>query len=71
MRTVPGEFKRPVYHEHLGARARKEDGRRTTIADAVARRSATRHDGDLSFQSEVCLKTVVHRESPCRKEAGC
>ena len=54
-----GELKRPVHDEHLGARARKQNGRRTPIADAVARRAATRDDGDLSFQSKICLKTVV------------
>ena len=64
-----GEFKRSVHDKHLGARARKENGRRTPIADAVACRSAARDDGDLSIQSEICLKTVVHRDSPCPRDA--
>ena len=66
-----GEFERPVHYKHLGAYTREENGRRTTIADAVARCTAACNDGDLSFQSEICLKTVVHRASPCRKEAEC
>ena len=66
-----GEVERPIHDQHPGARAREEDGRRATVADAVARRATARDDGDLSFQSEISVKIGVHREPSRGAEFPC
>ena len=65
-----GEVERPIHHEHPGARASEQDGRRPSVADAVSCRAPARDDGDLAFQSEIRVKIGVHRvASPCSEPA--
>ena len=59
-----GEVERSIHNEYLGARTRQQNGRRPTVADAATRCTATRNDGDLSFQPEIRVKIRVHRALP-------
>ncbi|HWX59025.1 hypothetical protein [Bradyrhizobium sp.] len=51
-----GKLHLAVDHQHLGAGAREQDGRRAAVADAVARGAAAGDDGDAPGKPGVVFR---------------
>jgi hypothetical protein len=55
-----GRFEITIGHQHFGACARQQHGRRPTVADAIIRRSPSADERDLVHQARIFLKPL-HR----------